>query len=81
MGTMLSNVIAVGSAGFIGSKVFKCLGKPEYAELIMLCGWVGMGIALFTWLNGASIAISNGWVGKTISGLTNLISWLISLAS
>jgi hypothetical protein len=66
MGTMLSHLIAVGSAGFIGSKVFRCLGKPDYAEIIMLCGWIGMGIAFFTWLNGVSFAVSESWFGDSI---------------
>jgi H+/gluconate symporter-like permease len=74
MGTMLSNVIAVGSAGFIASKVFKCLGKNEFSELIMLCGWIGMGISLFTWLNGISFEITNSWFG-------NFIKWCASFAN
>lgn len=73
MGTMLSNIIAVGSAGFIGSKVFKCLGKPEYSELIMLCGWVGMGISFFTWLNGVSFTISESWFGDCIKWMVSLV--------
>ena len=71
MGTMLSNVIAVGSAGFISSKIFRCLGKPEYAELMMLSGWIGMGIFFFSWLNGVSFAISESWFG-------NFVKWIAS---
>lgn len=71
---MLSNLIAVGSAGFVASKVFKCLGKPEFAELIMLCGWIGMGIAFFTWLNGVSFNISNSWFG-------NFVKWVGTLSN
>lgn len=71
MGAMLSSLIAVGSAGFISSKIFKCLGKPDYAEIIMLCGWIGMGIAFFTWLNGFSFSISNSWFGESIKWIAN----------
>lgn len=71
MGTMLSNVIAVGSAGFISSKIFKCLGKSEFSELMILCAWIGMGIFFFTWLNGVSFSVSNSWFG-------NFIKWCAS---
>lgn len=73
MGTMLSNVIAVGSAGFVTSKIFKCLGKPEFSELIMLCGWIGMGIYFFTWLNGATITVSNSWFGDFVKWIGCLV--------
>jgi hypothetical protein len=74
MGTMLSNVIGVGCAGFISSKVFKCLGKPEFSELMMLCAWVGIGIYFFTWLNGVSFTVSNSWFG-------DLVKWCASLTN
>jgi hypothetical protein len=73
MGTMLSNVIAVGSAGFISSKIFKCLGKTDYAETVMLCGWVGMGIAFFTWLNDFSFSVGNSWFGDFFKWAVNLV--------
>jgi hypothetical protein len=66
MGTMLSNIIAVGSAGFVTSKIFKCLGKPEFGELMMLCGWIGVGIYFFTWFNSTSVTLSNSWFGDFV---------------
>ena len=74
MFNMISNVIVVGSASFISSKIFKCMGKKEFGELMVLCGWVGTGIYFFTWLNGVSFSVSEGWFG-------NCIRWLASFAS
>lgn len=78
MGTMLTNIIAVGSAGFISSKIFKCLGKNEFGELMMLCGWIGMGISFFTWLNGASFSVSKNWGADIFKGFSSLIKWIIT---
>lgn len=70
---MINEIITVGSASFIASRIFKCMGKREFAELIGLCGWVGVGIAFFSGINGISDSVSNGWVG-------NFVRWLASIA-
>lgn len=71
---MITEIITIASAGLISSKIFRCMDKKDYADIIKLCTWVGIGIAVLPRLNHISDGITNGW-------LAHFINWLISLFS
>lgn len=43
MGGIMISIIKVGTVSFICGKALKCFGKQDYADIIYMCGWLGVG--------------------------------------
>lgn len=36
-------IIKLGTVSFVCGKALKCFGKKDYADIIYMCGWLGVG--------------------------------------
>lgn len=72
MGAIAISIIKFGTISFIAQKALKSLGKNDYADIISICGWLGISVEVYNLLMLFVTAINN-------SKLFNLFSKLLEL--
>ena len=77
----MTSLIKVGAVAYISQKALRCFGKKDYADVIAFCGWICVGIELYSLGLSIYAAITGSEIFSLVEGINNILDKIITFFS